>query len=78
MSESIQMFITKVKELPEFAHIETLNDFMITFNEKYQVKCGKCKKSKWICEYSFKTNGDRFRLCDRCREIMRVLMASKK
>lgn len=71
-------FIDHIKQLPEFANCNTLQEFEQLFTSIFKKKCNKCKKSKYKTDFSLKANGNEYKLCPECRNIMKDIMRAKK
>jgi hypothetical protein len=70
-------FIDKVREIPAFNHIDSIEEFEDMFELFFKRKCTKCKKNMFNTHFSPKPNGQMFKMCNECRAIMRGFMRRK-
>ena len=71
-------FLDTVKTCIGFENCITMNDFESKYKELFKRKCGKCKKEHYLSEYSINSKNELFKLCNLCKNAMKMIMRNKK
>ena len=72
------LFLLKIKELPEFSNVVNIAEFENLFKQLYKKRCSKCKRGLLKDNFNCKSNGETFKLCNNCRQIMQNIMRERK